>query len=323
MKQIAILLSLLLVLGCTSTKETTAEKPTPIEYITIEDQIFEAFAGPNLVRISSNFYADQTEVTNSFYKEFMQWTKTTYGINSQEYIDILPSQNVWNFQDHIESMAEKYLWNAEFDDHPVVGINLEQAKKYANWRTERVVEMLLIEKGILNPTINNSRDNHFTIQRFLNGSYPLRNELKNKIIFPRYSVPTIEEWEQLSGISPTNSYGIDSLNRSNQEFIKRGNKAFHTFEDFENKVDKKVYKNTYNHVIKSAPTRPAQYGIQNVHGLYHTIGNVAEMVDSLGVAKGGDWMHTLEHASPTKNHMQNIPNCWTGFRCVGRLEILD
>jgi len=323
MKNIAKFLCLVLTLSCNTAKKATTENITPVEYITIDGQTFEAFAGPNLIRISPNFYADQTEATNTAYKEFMHWTKVTYGMESQEYVDILPDVNVWNFQNHTESLVENYFWEAEFDDYPVVGITLEQAKMYSNWRTERVAEMLLIEKGILNPNMNANKDNCFTIERFNNGIYPLRKELKTKFIYPRFTVPTMKEWNALSGISSEFKFGIDSLDAHNQRFLKRDNALFHTLEDLDNDVDKKMFKSRHQNSIKSCPIRPAQYSSENVFGLYHTIGNVAEMVDNVGIAKGGDWNHSLEHAILDKNIKQNIPNCWTGFRCVARLVVMN
>ncbi len=114
---------------------------------------------------------------------------------------------------------EEYFRSPEFDDYPLVGITLDQAKKYSNWRTERVAEMLLIEKGILNVNINADKDNCFTIERFRNGTYPLRKESKAKIVFPVYKIPTIEEWGALSAIDSSLPYGIDSLDRHNHRFL--------------------------------------------------------------------------------------------------------
>jgi hypothetical protein len=36
-------------------------------------------------------------------------------------------------------------------------------------------------------------------------------------------------------------------------------------------------------------------------GLYNIIGNVAEMIDQEGIAKGGSWQHKLEDCNISKN----------------------
>jgi len=275
MKNFAFLLCLFY--GITATSQ--------VEYITIDDFTFEAFEGPNLVRISENFYADHTEVSNIFYKEYLHWTKTVFGANSQEYFDALPDASVWIYQDKSDIKHEKYFWHAEFDDYPVVGINLEQAKQYSAWRTDRIVEITLIENRIIDINLNPKQDNYFSIERLANGSYPFLKELDAELVFHRYTVPTPEEWKLLS------DHPEDKKKR------KKSKKKF-----------------------KSAPTKPVTDGKENSLGLYHISDNVSELVDEESMAMGGNWKQGHD-SSPPNRVKQNIPNCWTGFRCIARLEV--
>jgi len=274
------------------------------ELITIDQHTFKAFEGPNLTRISKNFYADKTEVTNSFYKEYLHWIKTAYGIKSHEYINALPNAAVWAFNRDTDISFERYFRSAEFDDFPVVGITLKQAKDYADWRTNRVAEMLLITKGYLQATPNSLDKNNFTVEKYRNGKFELTKELDSILVFPEFKIPTIEEWDALAGINSEFNNGIDSLTEYNKTFLKNSNIHNAHFQ------------------FKSLPINSYKYGCKNIYGLYHTIGNVSELVDQAGIAKGSDWKYPTDKIDPSSNTKQNIPNSHTGFRCVARLNVL-
>lgn len=290
-----ILASLILCFNCIGQKEI----------IKVDGYTFEAFAGPNMVRISNNFYADHTEIWNTAYKEYLYWTKTVYGVNSQEYINALPDASVWQFQNKTGIKHDEYFWSPEFDEFPLVGITLEQAKIYSTWRTDRVAEMLMIEKGYLNTNLNANPTNVFSIEKYKNGEIELEKELDSFFVYPNFTIPTIEEWETLSGINTEFKYGINSSSDHNKMYMKKG-EIFNAHHDF-----------------KSVPLKSCKHGIKNIYGLYHTIGNVSELVDDNGITKGGNWKNITKDFDPSQNLKQNIPNCWTGFRNISRLQVLE
>ena len=67
-------------------------------------------------------------------------------------------------------------------------------------------------------------------------------------------------------------------------------------------------------------TAPCESFIPNGFKLYNTIGNVAEMVEEKGIAKGGSYLHSSKEAEI----MQQLPyegaNHWLGFRCVASYQ---
>ncbi len=282
-KAIILMLSFFICMSITAQNEDQAE------WLTIDGHTFEAYAAPNMVRISENFYADQTEATNIFYKEYLFWLKSVFGAYSQQYLDAQPDASVWHYQQSTDLRHDEYFWSAEFDEYPLVGITLEQAKKYSDWRTDRVVEATLIENKFIKINSKLSPDNYFTIDKLVKGEYPLIKRLNSTLVFPRFTIPTVEEWQVLSGIR-----GIEEMGE-----IDNQKKEF-----------------------KSCPMYAARNGSKNRYDLYHVIGNVAEMVDQHGIAKGGGWNQNLTNLDPDKNLEQNIPNCWTGFRNICRWEIL-
>ena len=102
------------------------------------------FAPPGTVPISEAFFADESEVTNISWKEYLYWIAEKEGETSEAYAAALPDTTVW--QGAAETMNRVYFWHPAYESYPVVGINHEQATAYCKWRTERVKEMLMARK---------------------------------------------------------------------------------------------------------------------------------------------------------------------------------
>ena len=54
----------------------------------------------------------------------------------------------------------------------------------------------------------------------------------------------------------------------------------------------------------------------NKFKLYNTIGNVCEMVDEKGLAKGGSWNHPYKDAKIENQFRYEEPQAWVGIRSV-------
>ena len=101
-----------------------------------------------------SFYMDETEVTNLMYMEYLDWLARVYGQAGTQYKDIytaaLPDTLVWRNQlGFNEDMVNNYLRHPAFRNHPVVGVSWQQAVNFAKWRSNRVNEKILEEKGYL------------------------------------------------------------------------------------------------------------------------------------------------------------------------------
>jgi len=108
-----------------------------------------------------------------------------------------------------EPLVETYFRHPSYADYPVVGVNWEQATKFCLWRTDRVNEMLLVEKGVLNLTVDQKDADNFNTESYLVGQYqgsvkknlpalktggerPVRFE--DGIPLPQYTLPQEPEW---------------------------------------------------------------------------------------------------------------------------------
>ena len=179
--------------------------------LTEEDVTFEWNNIPRRVTVSS-FYMDETEVANIDYREYLYWIQKTWGSTyPQTYLDALPDTLVWRDElSYNEPFVETYLRHPAYDDYPVVGVSWNQATDYCTWRTDRVNEMILIERGILNPNPEQRDSDNFNTEAYLAGQYqgnvrknlpdlatdgerPVRFE--DGILLPEYRLPTEAEWE--------------------------------------------------------------------------------------------------------------------------------
>ena len=179
--------------------------------ITDQDVMYEWNALPRRVTVSS-FYMDETEVANVDYKEYLYWIDRVFGESYPEvYLNALPDTLVWREElSYNEPFVETYFRHPSYDDYPVVGVNWTQANEYCKWRTDRVNEMILIERGILNNNPEQKDEDNFNTEAYLVGQYQgdVRKNLKDLktggerpvrfedgIMLPSYRLPTEAEWE--------------------------------------------------------------------------------------------------------------------------------
>ncbi|SDF31952.1 hypothetical protein SAMN05421855_1521, partial [Ulvibacter litoralis] len=140
-------------------------------YLIIDGQQYEFITGPGLIFIQDNLYADETEATNLMYLEFMDWTQEIFGENSDEFKKIQIDKSVWDNTKFSIEFGKDYFTHPDYGDYPVVGISLEQANLYSEWRTNRVAQLILIKKGLIKNEFTYSKDNYFTIDRYLNSDF--------------------------------------------------------------------------------------------------------------------------------------------------------
>lgn len=126
-----------------------------------------SYCPPGTVEIATNLFMDETEITNISWQEYMYWMEQNHGKTSEEYLAVLPDTNVWN-----EMYKSMYLTHPAYRDYPVVGVTWKQAKAYCEWRSDRVMELILINKA----------------------------EKPNKVYPTKvtYRLPTLEEWEHIA-----------------------------------------------------------------------------------------------------------------------------
>jgi gliding motility-associated lipoprotein GldJ len=143
-----------------------------------DDVMFDWNTTPKKIHIRS-FFMDETEVTNSEYFLYVQYTKDVFPPSEEKYKHIynsvLPDTLVWRKSlGNTDILSESYLRHPAYANYPVVGVSWLQANEYCKWRTNAVNLKTLIDKGhIKNIFESDSTRNFFDTEVFLADSEKL------------------------------------------------------------------------------------------------------------------------------------------------------
>lgn len=118
-----------------------------------------------------------------------------------------------------------------------------------------------------------------------------------------YRLPTQKEWEYAAsgGLDQRDfPYGYTELSNS------KGDKKVHL--DWSEEQDSKQ--------AEAISTANTYSFTPNGKGYYNMIGNVAEMIQEKGIAKGGSWKHSVHQSKISSKLSYDVPTPWLGFRCI-------
>ena len=263
-----------------------------------------------------SFFMDETEVTNVMYREYLFWLKKKFYKSDSEdirniYFAALPDTLVWrNPLGFNEDMVNNYLRHPAFNNHPVVGVSWVQAQNFSKWRTNRVNEKILLDKGFLNEEalkeLHNDSTNVYgfntlsylvspkssyggNLENLIEGTVSADAEnpefvsIETGLLVPTYRLPTESEWEYAA-------LGLEELREGN---LYRGKKKFPWSGEYTRSQQKKTLgdqlanfklgRGDYGGIAGwseegSGITTSSMAYPPNSFGLYGMAGNVSEWV---------------------------------------------
>lgn len=271
-------------------------------------------APPNLVQLYDSLFIDQTEVNNMHYLEFLHAVRRDSG--NAYYKKMQPDTTAWDD-------VNFYVRDPALVFYPIVAITYEQANAYCIWRSN--VANLAAVNNHPNPKTTfifrlpteeewvtaAAANLDTTIYSYGFKEFEIRSTLMND---PRYYYDRIENKGTMS---------LASFDKIFNQFRRYGREPFFNclkmfFSYFEygakgplSTIDQSnnagIFREKYAYNYKSTA---------NSLGISGMIGNVSEMINTNGLAKGGSWAHPLEACKISKWQRYDKPAAWLGFRCV-------
>jgi formylglycine-generating enzyme required for sulfatase activity len=278
-------------------------------------------------KIKDKIYAQEYEVTNAQYNQFLnylkrnkldaQYEKYTFALSQYEEPS-LSFMRVYS-ADRVPMKKDRYK-GRYFDNYPAVSISHESAVAYCDWLTEQY---------------NHQEDRKFKKVKF--------------------RLPSIKEWQIAAlGYDKFQSWELDQntvmvgvFNDSKSELSKelkpmpvKDNEIFYPWYKAYNYRNKPLnsrgcslgnFKFPENEcgcgdrkiigVDGFVMMSPVQSYFPNGMGLYDVVGNVAEMTDEKGKACGGSWNHTPQESTIRSVNPYEGPDVAIGFRVF--MEVIE
>lgn len=248
-----------------------------------------------MVKINEKLYASQFETGNGMYNKFLE--------------DLLKQKR---YNDLMVAKAEKINWESlllpvyknlgfeeyfkhgkpDADKFPISNISYEAAVLYCDWLT----------------TIYNNLEHK-----------------KKQFKKVKFRLPTEKEWEDLArcGMSKTTKYPWGYLSESAKNYRKDTitNATGCYLANIQS--NKEVIPNPAVCPSHDGGVFPVNYDSYHPtdYGMYCMIGNVAEMVQEKGIAKGGGWNTLAEDAQISKQQNYSGPDPNIGFRVI--MEVIE
>ena len=220
----------------------------------------------SMIKISDSLYACKYEATNIEYRMFLTELKANNKMDDYQMavVDSEGWQRKYKYAQH-DPLVKMYGCHPAYDNYPVVNISQAGAELFCSWLTEKY---------------NSQRRRNFKKVKF--------------------RLPTNEEWELAArGGKKDENYPFGNYLRN------KDGKYLCNFRPMgDERISSEIDRNTFE-IINNSSVKTGQFNadggtytvpvfayLPGSFGLYNMSGNVAEMVEEKGIARGGSWVST-------------------------------
>jgi len=289
-------------------------------------------------QLNDTLFISRTEVTNA---EWLRYLYLLHDSNRVAYQHALPDSLVWDrhFQFDTEddranaAVFEKFYRYSGFRLHPVVGVSHQQATAHCQWATcqfKTTLDSLSEEKGrwqFLNKWQTEVKVRLPKEGEWMGAAWgKLPKEVYDYGYTDVYGKPPMvfdidllkEQLEERLGVTVLRKQlvkDIDRFYRSptwpllNCRYPRFKVPYFINYRE-------QILPSHWVWFKDSRISSIVNTGRPNSIGLYNMIGNVAEMTQRPGIAKGGSWYHQLSESKISDRQLYRGPQAWLGFRYV-------
>ena len=239
-------------------------------------------------RISDNLLVNKYEVSNIDYRIFI--TDFSLSHTAAAIRNILPDTSVWRQPDNYnEPLVSFYFRNKAYDNYPVVGVTYDAAVEYCDWLTKK---------------------------------YNQEEKRKFEKVF--FRLLTKQEWElAANGGDPSKvfTWGGPFLQNNRKCDLCNYRKTVACYDSAtkKNKEEAAVIsadkENRFYFTVERSSYFPSSFG------MYNMCGNVAEMIQEKGLAKGGSYRDSAYDVRIASERTYTSPTADIGFRIA--MEILE
>jgi formylglycine-generating enzyme required for sulfatase activity len=236
----------------------------------------------NFVKTQKDLYVSKYEVSNLDYRLFL--ADLLSNKKTGIYNHCFPDTLVWKAKpQNTAPLVEFYFRHPSYDQYPVVGVSYAAALQYCDWLTEQYNQ---------DP-----------------------NRKHKKVLF---KLPSKEEWIFAANKGDTSkmyTWGTGFMQNNRKQYLCNFKHTRFVFDSSTHKY------NEFNDELESIILSPINAFYPNSFGLYNMCGNVAEMIEEQGIAKGGSFQEPAYQVRISSEKSYTKPQADIGFRVV--MKVLE